>query len=49
MGGVGALSDIDKRAVIGEVLLLLTLDSKILLTVVRLTDILINRREADDN
>jgi hypothetical protein len=35
--------------VIGEVLLLLTLDSKILLTVVRLTDILINRREADDN
>lgn len=49
LGGVVALSDIDKRAVIGEVLLLLTLDSKILLTVVRLTDILINRREADDN
>ena len=27
LGGVVALSDIDKRAVIGEVLLLLTLDS----------------------
>ena len=49
MGGVVALSDIDKRAVPTVVLLLLTLDSKILLTVVRLTDILINRREADDN